>query len=434
VLLGRDHERQEIEQALARARSGASAVLALTGEPGIGKTALLDYAVGRAEGMQLLRARGIESEAQIPFGSLLELIRPALVLLDKIPQPQAVALEGALALRPGSAQDRFALGAATLSLLAAHAEQAPVAVLVDDAQWLDGSSAQALLFAFRRLVADPIAVLVAVREGEPSLLDGADLPTLRVAGLTRDEAASLMPEVPPETAWRLHRATAGNPLALLELASSAPDVELAPEGAPVPVPASISRAFLGRAARLDQAARHALVLAAASDTGDLATLERAAARLETDLSGLAAAENAGLVRLGLGTVEFRHPLARSAVYADAPASQRRSAHRALAAALPDRDVDRRAWHLAAAAVGTDEPASAALAQAAARSRDRSAYATAAAAFERAGRLAPDGEVRARLLLQAAETGWLAGLTGDAVTLLDEARALAGRGTPAASTS
>ena len=234
-----------------------------------------------------------------------------------------------------------------------------------------------------------------------------------------------MPEMPPETAWQLHRATAGNPLALLELASSAPDLELAPERAPVPVPASISRAFLSRAGLLDDTARQALVLAAASDTGDLATLERAAARLETDLSGLAAAENAGLVRLGPGTVEFRHPLARSAVYADAPASQRRAAHRALAAALPDRDVDRRAWHLAAAAVGTDESASAALAQAAARSHDRSAYATAAAAFERAGRLAPDGEVRARLLWQAAETGWLAGLTGRAVALLDEARALAG---------
>ncbi|MGA8459004.1 MAG: ATP-binding protein, partial [Streptosporangiaceae bacterium] len=143
MLLGRDHERLQIEQALALSRSGASAVLALTGEPGIGKTALLEFAVGRADGMQLLRARGIESEAQIPFGSLLELIRPALVLLDKIPEPQAVALEGALALRPGSAQDRFALGAATLSLLAAYAEQAPVAVIVDDAQWLDGSSAQA---------------------------------------------------------------------------------------------------------------------------------------------------------------------------------------------------------------------------------------------------------------------------------------------------
>ena len=177
MLLGRDHERHEIEKALARARSGASATLALVGETGIGKTALLDYAAERATGMRVLRARGIKSEAQIPFGSLLELLRPALAMLDDIPEPQAVALEGALALRRGMAQERFAVGAATLSMLAAYAEQAPVAVLVDDAQWLDVSSGQALLFAFRRLVADPIAVFIAVREGEPSLLDGAhDVP------------------------------------------------------------------------------------------------------------------------------------------------------------------------------------------------------------------------------------------------------------------
>ena len=424
MLLGREQERRTIDRALAQARSGTSAALALAGEPGIGKTALLDYAAGRADGMRLLRARGVESEAQIPFGSLLELIRPALVLLDKIPPPQAEALEGALALRPGSAQDRFALGAATLSLLAAYAEEAPVAVLVDDAQWLDGSSAQALLFAFRRLVADPIAVLVAVRDGEPSLLDGADLPVLRLGGLTSDEAAGLMPALAPEAITRLLQATAGNPLALLELAADPRDAVLAPEGAPVLVSAGICGAFLRRAGRLDQAARRALVLAATSDTGDLAVLQRAADRLDIDLSVLAAAESAGLVTLSAGTVEFRHPLARSAVYADAPASQRRDAHRALAAALPDRDADRRAWHLAAAAVGPDEPASAALAQAAARSRDRSAYATAAAAFERAGRLAADGERRARLLAQAAEAGWLAGLTAPAVALVDEARQLA----------
>ena len=233
MLLGRDHERQEIEHALARARSGTSATLALAGEPGIGKTALLEHAAAHAAaGMRLLRARGIESEAQIPFGSLLELIRPALVMLEKIPEPQAVALEGALALRPGAAQERFAVGAATLSILAAYAEQAPVAVLLDDAQWLDSSSAQALLFAFRRLVADPIAVFVAVREGEPSLLDGADLPTLQIGGLTSDEAAMLVRGLAPEAARRLHGATAGNPLALLELASDAHDLALAPKAPP----------------------------------------------------------------------------------------------------------------------------------------------------------------------------------------------------------
>jgi len=426
MLLGRADERREIEQALRRARSGVSAVLALAGEPGIGKTALLGYAAERTAGMRLLRARGIESEAQVPFGSLLELIRPALVLLDKIPAPQAAALEAALALRPAVAQDRFAVGAATLSLLAAYAEQVPVTVLVDDAQWLDGPSAAALLFAFRRMLADPIAVLIAVREGEPSLLDGAEVPVLRLGGLSLDEAALLAPGLSPAAVRRLYQATAGNPLALRELAADAGDRDLmlAPEGAPVMVSARISRAFLLRASLLGPQARQALVLAAISGTGDLATLERAAARLGIELSGLGPAEQSGLVSLGAGTVKFRHPLARSAIYADAPASQRRAAHRAMAAVLPDRDADRRAWHLAAAAVGPDETASAALAQTAARSRDRSAYATAAAAFERAARLAADGERRAWLLWQAAEAEWLAGLTDHAVVLLDEARTLA----------
>ncbi|HLX49921.1 MAG TPA: AAA family ATPase [Streptosporangiaceae bacterium] len=424
MLVGRDHERRQIGQALARARSGTSASLALAGEPGIGKTALLGYAAEQATGMRLLRARGVESEAQIPFGSLLELIRPALTMLGSIPAPQAAALEGALALRPGTAHDRFAVGAATLSLLAAYAEQAPVAVLVDDAQWLDGSSAQALLFAFRRLVADPIAVFIAVREGEPSLLDGADLPVLRIGGLASDEAARLVSGLAPEAARRLHVATAGNPLALLELAAEAPDLEFGPEGAPVLVSARISGAFLRRAGLLGQAARRALLLSATSDTGDLPTLERAAARLGIDLSELAAAESAGLVVLHPGAVEFRHPLARSAIYTDAPAGERRAAHRALAAALPDRDVDRRAWHLAAAAAGSDETAAAALEQAGARGLARSAYATAAAAFERAGRLSAGGERRARLLREAAEAGWLAGFTGRAAALLDEARATA----------
>jgi DNA-binding CsgD family transcriptional regulator len=425
MLLGRDHERQQIEQVLARARSGSSATLALVGEPGIGKTALLGYAAAQAAGMQLLRARGIESEAQIPFGSLLELIRPALVMLERIPAPQAAALEGALALRPGTAHDRFAVGAATLSLLAAYAEQAPVAVLVDDAHWLDGSSAQALLFAFRRLLADQIAVFIAVRQGEPSLLDGADLPTLPLAGLSSDEAAMLVRGLAPEAAVRLHRATAGNPLALLELAADAQDLALAPEGAPVLVSSRISGAFLRRAGLLDQAARRALVLAATSDTGELPTLDRAAARLGIDMSALAGAEGLGLVTLRAGSVEFRHPLARSAVYADAPVSERRDAHRALAAALPDRDVDRRAWHLAAAAAGTDETASAALEQAGVRGCDRSAYATATTAFERAARLTADAGRRARLLREAADAGWLAGFTDRAVALLGEARAAAG---------
>ena len=422
MLLGRERELREIRTALGRARSGESAVLAIVGESGIGKTALIEHSAQDAAGMRILRARGIESEAQIPFASLLELIRPALAALDKIPVPQAVALEGALALRPGPGHERFAVGAATLSLLAAYADQGPVAILVDDAHWIDISSAQALLFAFRRLVADPIAVLIAVREGEPSLLDGSDLPTLRLAGLSSAEAGALVGGLTPEAASRLYQATAGNPLALIELGPDAHDLAFAPDGAPVLLPARISRAFLRRASALDEPARQALVLAAASDSGDLPMLARAAAKIQVDLAGLATAENAGLVTRQSGRVEFRHPLARLAIYADASPTQRRAAHRALAAALPDRDVDRRAWHLAAAAAGVDEAASAALEQAAGRSRERSAYAGAAAAFERAGRLAVDSERRAHLLFEAADAAWLAGLADRSVTLLDEARA------------
>ncbi|MGP0053708.1 MAG: AAA family ATPase, partial [Solirubrobacteraceae bacterium] len=302
MLVGRERERADLERVLERARSGESATLALVGEPGIGKTALLDHAAGRASGMQLLRARGVESEAQIPFASLLELLRPTLGILDRIPEPQSVALEGALALRPARAQERFAVGAATLSLLATYAERGPVAVLVDDAHWLDGPSAEALLFAVRRLVADPIAVVVAVRDGEASLLDGADLPTIRISGLSRLEAASLLDGLPPAAAARLHDATAGNPLGLLELARNADELALAPAGAPVLVSARISREFLRRMGELDEAERRALLLLATSDSGDLALLERTASRLGVELSALSAAERTGLVSVRAGSV------------------------------------------------------------------------------------------------------------------------------------
>src|SRR3954469_2135031 len=184
MLLGREKERLALDRPIDEAREGRSGVLALVGEPGIGKTALLDYAAGRAGTMRVLRARGVESEAEVPFAGLAELLRPALVALDAIPEPQAAALSGALALGPATAaQDRFAVGAATLSLLSAFADELPLALLVDDAHLLDGSSAEALLFASRRLLADPIALVLAVREGEPSLLDGADLRVVRVTGL-----------------------------------------------------------------------------------------------------------------------------------------------------------------------------------------------------------------------------------------------------------
>ncbi len=426
MLLGRDSEVRLIELALTRARVGESSTVALVGEPGMGKTALLDAAAELCNDarppMQLLRARGIESEAEIPFASLLELIRPALGLLGTLPEPQAAALEAALALAPARSQERFTIGAATLTLLAAYSERAPVAILIDDAQWLDQPSAQAILFALRRLVADPIATVIAVREGERSLLDETDLPRTLLGGLTAEQAGVLLEGLGPDRVAQLHAATSGNPLAMLELAPDSEQLVLAPEGAPILVSARIADAFVRRAAGLDDDARAALVLVATDDSGDLATLGRAAGKLGIELAALGRAEQAGLIRLVAGGVEFRHPLARSAIYAQAGGEQRRAAHRALAASLPDRDYDRRAWHLASAAIGTDAVASSALEQAAARARDRSAYATATAAYERSALLADDDPRRARLQLAAADTSWLAGLPDRATALLDAARA------------
>lgn len=423
MLLGRDEERLALDRVLARAREGHSGVLALVGEPGIGKTALLDYTAENAQGMRVVRARGVQSEAEVPFAGLADLLRPALDALERIPAPQGAALAGALALAPASAQDRFAVGAATLSLLSAWAEDAPLALLVDDAHLLDGSSAEALLFAARRLIADPIALVLAVREGEPSLLDGADLRVLRLGGLDRADAAALLhpADVPGDVVERLYRATGGNPLALLELAPDAARLSAGPVAGPVPLFTSIAAAYVRRLERLPEATRRVLVLAAASDAGDLAVLSRAASSLGVALGDLEPAEEAHLLSLEDGEVEFRHPLVRSAVYADASAHQRREAHAAVAAALPDREADRRAWHLAAAAVGPDDRASAALAAAGARACERSAYVVAAATFERGARIASSDDARGRLLFSAADAAWLGGDARRTVALLGEAR-------------
>jgi DNA-binding CsgD family transcriptional regulator len=423
MLLGRDRERGALDTAMASARTGRSAVLALVGEAGIGKTALLDYAAEHAEGMRILRAQGVESEMNLPFSGLFELLRPTLHLLERIPKPRAAALESALALRPGTSGERFAVGAATLSLLAVFAEEAPALLLVDDAHLLDGSTAEALRFALRRLLAEPLAAVLAVREDEASLLDDAELPTLHIGGLDHEAAAQLLVGAAPETSARLFRATAGNPLALTELARDTSRLGLSAIDAPIPVPAKVSQAFARRGEALAPSTRRLLVLVAADDAGHVPTLERAAQSLNLDLSGLGAAEAAGLIRLVAGVVAFRHPLARAAIYSTSLPEHRRDAHRALAGALPDRDADRRAWHLAAAAIGTDESASSALEQAGTRARQRSAYAVSSAAFERSAQLAADDEHRGRLLTAAAEAAWLAGFADGAVELLEEARAL-----------
>ncbi|MEA2484401.1 MAG: hypothetical protein QOC55_2348 [Thermoleophilaceae bacterium] len=423
MLLGRDDERLALDRLLAEARKGRSGVLALVGEPGIGKTVLLEHAAERAAGMRVLRARGVESEAEVPFAGLAELLRPALGSLDRIPAPQASALSGALALGPATAQDRFAIGAATLSLLSACGEEKPLALLVDDAHLLDRSSAGALLFAARRLVADPIALVLTVREGVPSLLDGSDLRVLHLAGLSRSDAGKLLShaDVREDAVDRLFRATAGNPLALLELAPDAARLAGSSVVEPVPISTSIARGFVRRFDGLPETTRRMLVLTAASDSGDLVVLARAAATVGLEVGDLTAAEAAGLVAIEPGVVRFRHPLARAAVYAEGDPQLRRAAHSALAGALPDRDIDRRAWHLAAASLGPSEQASLALAEAGARARQRSAYAVAAGAFERGARLSPSDDARGRLLLEAAEAAWLGGDASRTQTLLDEAR-------------
>ncbi len=382
MLVGRDREQSAIDRLLSAARSGRGEVLAIVGEAGIGKSALLAYAQDRAVGMSILRARGVQSEARIPFAALFELLRPALASLERIPQPQAAALEGALALRPASAEDRFAIGAATLSLLAAHAESSPLLVTVDDAHWLDGSSANALLFASRRLVADPVLVLLAVREGTPSLLDGADLPRLRLDGLDREASMVLLRRRAPGLAEhkldapfadRLHRETGGNPLALLELGDERAWLEQTPLHEPLPIVASVANSYAQRFDSLASGARRMLVLLAASDAGDLSGLARPASALGLDVEDIAPGEAAGLVDVRGARVEWRHPLARSAVYGRAAPAERRAAHRALADALPDADDDRRAWHLALATLGPNAVASSALEQAGVRARERSAY-------------------------------------------------------------
>ncbi len=423
MLVGREPERLAIQSLVAAARVGTSAVLVLSGEAGIGKTALLNDAANYATGMRLLRATGSESESEVPFGALLQVLRPALMHLDRIPSPQADALASALALRPGTAGDRFAIGAATLSLLSRFAEDQPLAVLIDDAHLLDLPSAQALTFAARRLTADPVALLATVREGQPCPLTESDLPVLRVGGLSLAATGDLLAvsgrDLGLNAVVRLYDVTGGNPLALMELADDADILEPVPFGGPLQVPASLARAFARRADRLSEATRIAM-LAAAAAGDDLDLVSRACHLLGLDVVALDEAENAGLLRVGADGIAFRHTLVRSAVYSDAPPATRRAVHRALAEALPANDTDRRAWHLGQAALGPDDGIAQTLATVAASARDRSAHAVAAGAFERAARLSSDDVARAHRLVSAGESAWQAGMSEHAVALLMQA--------------
>ncbi|WP_130780334.1 AAA family ATPase, partial [Cellulomonas biazotea] len=274
MLVGRERERQVIRALTAAARVGEGGTLVVVGEAGIGKTALLRDATAEAatHGMRTLQAQGVEAEREVPFGGLLQLLRPVLDHLDALPAPQAEALGAALALRPGSAGERFAVGAGVLGLLSRVAEDEPLALVVDDAHLLDPPTAQALTFAARRLTADPVVVLLSARDEHPSTVLTAGLPTLSLTGLGPEDADALLADAGRRTSAgtrsRLLASTGGNPLALLELPDDVA-LDALPDGAPIPVPASIARSFAARADALSPAARTALLVASAAG-GDLA--------------------------------------------------------------------------------------------------------------------------------------------------------------------
>jgi DNA-binding CsgD family transcriptional regulator len=420
VLPGRADEVARIDRLLDGARSGVSAALIVYGDPGIGKTALLDEVAATAAGFTVLRARPLQTESELPFAGLSDLLRPLLPLLDRIPEPQAAVLSGALALGPPTPGDRFAAAAATISLLAAGAEEAPVLAVVDDAHWLDTPSREALLFAGRRLGSEGVVLLLAMR----------DRPWLEAAGIERLELRGLEPDAAGELVARAGRAvssgvrerlvadTAGNPLALLEAIATLTDAQLggsAPIVGPIAVGRSVERSFAQRLEPLPDDTRRALLIAAASYSGD--ATEIALAGMGLAASALDPAEREGLVTTRTGRIEFRHPLLRSAAYHVADPIERRAAHRALARALSPDECDRIAWHLAAAAAGPDEEAARLLEETAASAQGRRGYATAANALATAARLSPAAGDRIRRTMGAANAFRLGGEAQTAADLL-----------------
>ena len=427
MLVGREPERQRIAELLAGARLRQSGVLVLRGEAGIGKTALLDDTAGRAGEMRVLRTSGSEQESGLGFAGLHQLLLPALHLAQGIPVPQRDALAVALMLADGPAPERFAVGAAALTLLSRYAEEAPLLLLVDDAHLIDSPSAETLRFIARRLVADPIALLISLRPEPDAALNSAGLPTLQLSGLDLESATELLAGTtggPPDAGVtaRLHHATAGNPLALVELARDADRwQQLSPE-VPLPVPETVARAFARRVSDLTDATQRTLLLAVIAD-GDLSVTAQAAPDMNSDVESLTQAEAVGLVRLRSGRADFRHPLVRSAVYTAADPALRRRAHRAVADALPESSVERRAWHLSEACVGPDDAVSHALVKSAERAWAHGAYGTATVALTRSAGLTADHAVRGRRLFHAGESAWLAGRLGQADELLRQAATL-----------
>ena len=420
VLHGRREEREALGGLLEAVRGGQSRVLVVCGEPGVGKTALVEWAIASASGFGVLRAVGVESEMELAFAALQQLCAPMLDRLGELPVPQRDALGVAFGLRAGDAPDRFLVGLAVLSLLAEVAEEQPLVCVVDDAQWLDLASAQALVFVARRLLADSVALLLVTREPGDEL---RGLPKLVLEGLRNGDARALLGSVlrvplDERVRERIVAETRGNPLALLELPRGLTPAQLAGGFGLVDAPALSGRiedSFRRRLEGLSVETQRLLLVAAADPVGDPVLVWRAAGRLGIGIQ--AASKTDGLLAIG-ARVTFRHPLVRSSVYRAASPEERQATHRALADATdPQVDPDRRAWHLAQATPGFDEGVASELERSAGRAQARGGLAAAAAFLERAVRLTVDPECRARRALAAAQAEHLAGAPAAALQLL-----------------
>jgi DNA-binding CsgD family transcriptional regulator/tetratricopeptide (TPR) repeat protein len=426
-LFGRERECDVLHRLLDGARGGRGGVLVMHGEAGVGKSALLDYAVAAAPEFRIGRTVGVEAEMELPFAAVQQLCSPFLELRERLPQPQRDALDVAFGLVTGPAPNEFLVGLAALGLLAEAAEEQPLLCPVDDAQWLDSASGRTLAFVARRLYAEKVALVFATRELGDAL---ASLPELRIEPLGRSDARALLESVLPAPVdepvlERIVAETRGNPLALLELPRGLSPAQLAGGfGLPsaVPLSARIEESFMRRLARLAEDARRLLLVAAADPVGDQAVVWRAAESLGIEESAAHTVESEELLLLS-PRVLFRHPLVRSAVYRAAGLNERREVHRALAEATdPQIDPDRRAWHRAYAASVPDEDVAAELEHSAARAQARGGLAAAAAFLERAVALTPEAGRRAERALAAAQAHLQAGAFDAALQLLASAEA------------
>jgi DNA-binding CsgD family transcriptional regulator len=425
-LTDRDGERHVLDRLVDAVRAGESRVLVIRGEPGVGKTVLLNYLAERADGCRIARATGVHSEMELAFAGLHQLCSPMLDHLDRIPAPQRDALRTALGLAAGPPPDRFLVGLAVLSLLSEVAGDQPLICLIDDEQWLDQASEQTLGFVARRLAADPVALVFSARDPGAEL---AGQPELVVEGLRADHARALLDSAlagPLDTRVRdlIVAETRGNPLALLELPRGLTPAELAGGfGLPATQLTGRIEASFGRQLdALPEQTRRLLQLAAADPSGDRSLLWRAAGRLDIGVQAGAPAVEAGLVEFD-GRVRFRHPLARSAAYRSASRAERQQLHAALAAVTDSRlDPDRRAWHLAQAVPDKDEEVAAELERSAGRAQARGGVAAAAAFLERAALLTGEPARRAGRALAAAQAKVQAGASGAARDLLAMAEA------------